>query len=203
MIPCRWSGASAASADHWLPNRDEGNRDHVSMRDWEVRLGPLLQPACLPAFSALLEAWNAASCAKPSRAQEAEAGRSRRDSAIRGAGCGVITVQKTGSWRSVSFLLLLRPCLDVVGFISSHMCWSGLGWNLVQVPLQLTPIYMNWCESDYIQTKSQCIPIHTWASPALEANHMTGRVLAFIPTRFFYLNCKLRPYLYTHLPWRM
>jgi len=32
----------------------------------------------------------------------------------------------------------LRLCLDVVGFTSIYMCWSGLGWNLVQVPLQST-----------------------------------------------------------------
>ena len=47
----------------------------------------------------------------------------------------------------------LRPCLDVVGFTSIHMCWSGLGWNLVQVPLQSTPTHVDWCEFDYIQTR--------------------------------------------------
>jgi hypothetical protein len=39
---------------------------------------------------------------------------------------------------------LLRPCLDVVGFPSIHMCWSGLGWNLVQVPLQSIPTHVDW-----------------------------------------------------------
>jgi len=37
----------------------------------------------------------------------------------------------------------LRPCLDVVGFTSIHMCWSGLRWNLVQFPLQSTPTYVD------------------------------------------------------------
>ena len=30
----------------------------------------------------------------------------------------------------------IRPCLDVVVFTLIHMCWCGLGWNLVQVLLQ-------------------------------------------------------------------
>ena len=47
----------------------------------------------------------------------------------------------------------VRPCLDVVGFTSIHMCWSGLRWNLIQVPLQTTPTHVDWCESDCIQTK--------------------------------------------------
>jgi len=50
-----------------------------------------------------------------------------------------------------------RPCLDVVGFTSIHMCWSGLGWNLVQILLQSTPTHVDWCESDYIQTRPQLI----------------------------------------------
>jgi len=48
----------------------------------------------------------------------------------------------------------IRRCLDVIGFTSIHVCWCGLGWNLVQVPLQSTSIHVDWCESDYIQTRS-------------------------------------------------
>ena len=36
-----------------------------------------------------------------------------------------------------------RHCLDVVGFTSIHMCWCGLGWNLVQVPLQSTSTHVD------------------------------------------------------------
>jgi hypothetical protein len=38
---------------------------------------------------------------------------------------------------------ILRPCLDVIGFTSIHMCWSVLEWNLVQVPLQFTPTHVD------------------------------------------------------------
>jgi len=51
------------------------------------------------------------------------------------------------SWTSVQ----IRPCLDVVVFTS--MCWCGLEWNLVQVPLQSTSTHVDWCEYDYIQTR--------------------------------------------------
>jgi len=54
-----------------------------------------------------------------------------------------------------NWIIFLRPCLDVVGFTSIHMCWSGLEWNLVQVLLQSTPTHMDWCESDYIQTRPE------------------------------------------------
>jgi hypothetical protein len=46
-----------------------------------------------------------------------------------------------------------QACLNVLGFISIHMCWCGLEWNLVQVPLQSTPTYVYWYESDCIQTR--------------------------------------------------
>jgi len=46
-----------------------------------------------------------------------------------------------------------KPCLDVVRFASIHMYWSGLGWNLVQVPLQPTPTHVDWCETDYCTSK--------------------------------------------------
>jgi len=52
-------------------------------------------------------------------------------------------------------LRTLRLCLDVVGFTSIYICWSGLGWNLVQDPLQSIPTHVDWCESDYIQTMPQ------------------------------------------------
>jgi len=38
---------------------------------------------------------------------------------------------------------LLRPCLDVVVFTSIHVCWCGLGWNLVQVLLQSTSTHVD------------------------------------------------------------
>ena len=38
---------------------------------------------------------------------------------------------------------IVRPCLDLVRFTSVHLCWSGLGWNLVQVPLQPTPAHVD------------------------------------------------------------
>jgi len=36
-----------------------------------------------------------------------------------------------------------RSYLDVVGFASIHVYWSGLGWNLVQLPLQSTPTHVD------------------------------------------------------------
>jgi len=42
-----------------------------------------------------------------------------------------------------SQLTPLTLCLDVVGFTSIHMCWSGLGWNLVQVLLQSNPTHVD------------------------------------------------------------
>jgi len=47
----------------------------------------------------------------------------------------------------------IRPCLDVVVFTSIHVCWCGLEWNLVQIPLQFISTYVDWCKSDYIQTR--------------------------------------------------
>jgi len=38
---------------------------------------------------------------------------------------------------------LVRFCLDVVVFNSIHVCWCGLGWNLVQVPFQSTSIHVD------------------------------------------------------------
>ena len=69
---------------------------------------------------------------------------------------GVIVLPALGAQKPNS--ITLRPCLDVVGFTSIHMCWSGLGWNLVQVPLQSTPTHVDWCESDYIQTRPKLSP---------------------------------------------
>jgi hypothetical protein len=44
---------------------------------------------------------------------------------------------KCHHWRDKArTYVLLWPCLDVVGFTSIHICWGGLRWNLVQVPLQ-------------------------------------------------------------------
>jgi len=37
----------------------------------------------------------------------------------------------------------IRPYLNVVGLTSIHMCWSELGWNLVQVPLQSISTHMD------------------------------------------------------------
>jgi hypothetical protein len=56
-------------------------------------------------------------------------------------------VRTRGRWMPV------RPCLDAIGSTSIHVCWSGLGWNLVQVPLQSTLTLLDCGESDYIQTR--------------------------------------------------
>ena len=67
------------------------------------------------------------------------------------------------NWSNTNHTLImitLRLCLDVVIFTSIHMCWSGLGWNLIQVPLQPTPTHVEWCESDYIQTRPNACPNH-------------------------------------------
>jgi hypothetical protein len=40
-----------------------------------------------------------------------------------------------------------------IRFISIHMCLSGLVWNLVEILFQSTPTHVDWCESDYIQTR--------------------------------------------------
>jgi hypothetical protein len=43
------------------------------------------------------------------------------------------------------------PYLHIVGFISINMGRGELRWNLVQLPLQLTPTHMDLCEFNYIQ----------------------------------------------------
>jgi hypothetical protein len=71
-----------------------------------------------------------------------------------------------GNRSKVTFALLyLGLCLDVVRFISIHMCWDRLWWNLVQVTLRSTPTHVNWCKSDYIQIRPYqvfFITIHMW-----------------------------------------
>jgi len=41
------------------------------------------------------------------------------------------------------FIMYLGLFLDVVIFTSIHACWCGLGWNLVQVPLQSTSTHVD------------------------------------------------------------
>jgi hypothetical protein len=37
----------------------------------------------------------------------------------------------------------IKALFDVVGFTSIHVYWCGLGWNLVQVPLQSTSTHVD------------------------------------------------------------
>jgi len=91
-----------------------------------------------------------------------------------------LTVIICFAWVSIRFGL----CLDVVGFILIHMCWSRLGWNLVQVPLQPTPIHVDWCESDYIQTKPWVEMIMKLVTSVLFPVQLNGHCFeSFVPTR--------------------
>ena len=71
--------------------------------------------------------------------------------AVGGGGATEITLEYTPTWIVASVCSVIvaisllfermlhrlgkvkhpfRPCLDVVGFASIHICWSGLEWNL-------------------------------------------------------------------------
>jgi len=49
---------------------------------------------------------------------------------------------KTGHSKPLNHLTF-RPCLDIDGFILIHVYWCGLGWNLIQVPLQSTSTHVD------------------------------------------------------------
>jgi len=79
--------------------------------------------------------------------------------------------------------------LDVVVFTSIHMCWSGLGWNLVQVPLQSTPTHVDWCESDYIQTRPKRKEIY---KSIFHNESINFNLALLVYTKFYILTVKVK-----------